>query len=76
MPTSKFDAIARCPFYITSQNQPPKITCEGIDGTEKIWLGFRKKIDKSEYMQDYCVEDYESCQIYRAVMEKYEGDGR
>lgn len=72
MPTSQFDAIARCPFYIYSKNQPASITCEGIEGAEKVELKFRKKVDKSEYMQDYCVEDYESCQIYRAVMEKYE----
>ena len=51
MPTSQFDAIARCPFYITSQNQPPKITCEGIDGTEKIYNKVKNYIYKESYYE-------------------------
>lgn len=73
MPKSYFNADAICPFYILSQNKPLcTISCEGIKGVRTVKLLFHNKIDKNEYMQDYCANDYKSCQIYRAVIEKYE----
>lgn len=64
----------QCPFF-TGQEETfagKKILCESPVPGSNLNLYFRKKEDYQTQLRVFCCQHYEKCEIYRAVMEKYE----
>ena len=50
-----------------------KIICEGVGSCRSITMSFRTAADKDSYLDTYCIKDYKSCEMCRAIMKKYGG---
>ena len=65
---STVNADAKCPFY---QSETQKsVTCEGIVG-KYMMTRFSKISDKVEHEKKCCCDNYTSCPVNRAIMQKY-----
>ena len=70
------DADVKCPFYITDDKKQRSISCEGFaEGTDAV-LKFRSLARREKHMGICCVENYESCPMYRCTYTCKYGDGR
>lgn len=63
-------ANIKCPFF--HGHIPTEISCEGIlpDTTVKQIFPSRSARDRHEDI--FCICNHEKCEVYRAIMEKYE----
>ena len=64
----------KCPFYCYDDMKAKKIVCEGVGESETVSLFYREKQEFQKQLDVFCCENYEKCEIYRAVMEKYDED--
>ena len=71
------DIYVKCPFY--DRGDKGCIQCEGILGTSAVKLLFRDPADghpltkeRTVYANKFCETDYESCEIYKLLLRKYE----
>lgn len=72
MPSGSFkqsDVI--CPFYKYDDGKR-KITCEGITERSSVTLMFRDKTDYEKQISVFCCAKYRNCEIYGALITKYE----
>lgn len=60
-----------CPFY---QHDDGKriVTCEGLVPDADTKLRFRSRRKREEHMERYCCGSYICCELYRALMGKYD----
>lgn len=75
MPSGSFRQVyVKCPFYLYDDGAG-RICCEGaVDGTTMATL-FRHRGQLQQHMRIFCENAYTCCELYRAVMAKYnEGD--
>lgn len=75
MPVGRFDNMVRCPFYLRASEKNRSISCEGFRKGSSCRTTFRRGRDLERQILRHCAENYERCPIYRAAMEKYEGQG-
>jgi len=61
-----------CPFY-RYDNGSRRICCEGIVEESTISLTFTRKKDFELQRRVFCCEHFRKCEIYRLLMEKYDG---
>lgn len=77
MPTSRNDTRVICPFYqydeTASQKRVFRITCEGLVDASTLILNYKFKKDFWIQLETFCCQHYKRCEIYRILMEKYEG---
>lgn len=70
------DIFVQCPFY--DKGAKHYIQCEGLKGTSAVKLLFfddnttSQKKKRDEYSLKYCECDYESCQLYQLLINKYD----
>lgn len=76
MPSSRYDVMVQCPFYLNDACFPKrnirKITCEGISDGSNLVLQFHHVRDFHRQMENYCCRFYDKCMVYRMLMQKYE----
>lgn len=60
----------KCPFFRYMEKQV--IGCEGITDRCIIRLVFNSSEDRVMQEQIFCSNNFEKCEIYRAVSEQYE----
>lgn len=75
MPVSRYDNMVRCPFYLRASEKYRSISCEGFQSGSSCRTTFRRKRELERQILRRCADEYESCPVYRAAMEKYEGQG-
>ena len=63
--------FVQCPFYKWDDGKK-RITCEGIVDNSSIALIYHCKTDYECQLINFCCENYEKCEIYRLLAEKYE----
>lgn len=69
MANKSINVYAICPFFITESNK--SITCEGIIGKENV-SRFNTVEEKKAHEEYYCTkQDYEACEICKALLGKY-----
>jgi len=61
-----------CPFF--RAHSPLEIGCEGITDSTVIKLIFSGKKERDLHESIFCAMHYRNCELYRAIMEKYEED--
>ena len=72
MPSGSYKQVdVRCPFY-RSDDSKNHITCEGLVYNSTLTLNYRKVCDYRQQLEIFCCENYEKCEVYRMLMEKYE----
>lgn len=75
MPTSKYDVLAKCPFYQYDECMPKKnirrIICEGIVDASTLVLNYRKSRDFHMQLETFCCAYFDKCEVYRMLMQKY-----
>lgn len=69
MSTSYESQKVKCPFY--KKDDKNTISCEGTEMAQTLTLRFGSGTQKSCKMEKYCNQKYESCEIYKAIMKKY-----
>lgn len=69
---SYMKAYVRCPFY-REDAYKTQITCEGIEQESVLVLRYRKSEQWKKQMEVFCCEHYKRCEVYRMLMDKYEG---
>lgn len=62
-------ADVKCPFYLSRQEDPFRIKCEGPVKNVTTQLTFRG--DKLWYMRRFCCQNHESCRVYQMLDAKY-----
>lgn len=60
----KEDAYVKCPYY--KKESSIEVKCEGICGTHTINF-FESGKAKQDYKEDFCMELYWNCPLYRAL---------
>lgn len=74
MPSGSYRQVdVRCPFY-ASDNGKTSIACEGILPRTTLITRFRRPKKYINHIETACSGDYESCTIYKILMQKYEED--
>lgn len=70
--TTKY--LEQCPFFIKTEvaGSARRISCESPVPGSTIFLYFRSHEDYHAQHRIFCCEHYRKCEIYRAVMEKYD----
>lgn len=63
----------KCPFFLRDDGRK-EIVCEGVGGGSTLKLCFQRKQDFLIQMETFCKEHYRNCEVFRAVMEKYQED--
>lgn len=72
MPSGSYwQSYVRCPFYKFDDGKR-RITCEGIIDDSSLALIYHNKMDYDTQIMEFCCEHYETCEVYRMLMEKYE----
>lgn len=80
-----FDACVKCPFYITYETRKNRytITCEPMMAADKLGFSytqqtrFPKRKDLDDYMGIFCMDMYDACPVYKAIMStRYRGEKR
>lgn len=62
-----------CPFYQYDEGR--RLVCEGVFPDTKLSHLFRNSADCREQMRIFCCASFESCEVYRMLVEnKYEED--
>jgi len=70
------DVYVRCPFY--DKGASHYIQCEGLNNTSAVKLLFfddkeqTQKEKRDAYSRKYCESNYESCELYKLLIHKYE----
>jgi hypothetical protein len=64
------DKFVKCPFYLNKNGDKNRIKCEGI--IEGTVIGLTFEGSKKWYIRSFCCEHYDSCRIYRMLLEKYQ----
>lgn len=71
------DVNIKCPFY--ERGDKGGIQCEGIMGASAVKFIFRDpddghplKEERSNFSQRFCETNYESCELYKLLIHKYE----
>lgn len=59
-----------CPFYKYDDGKR-RITCEGVMGDSSLALIFKTRADFENTLCDLCCERYDSCEVYKMLMQKY-----
>lgn len=74
MPTSRNDVRVICPFYKYDEkpNGIFRIVCEGLVDDSSIVLAYKRKNDFYIQLGTFCCQNFDRCEIYRAINEKYE----
>lgn len=70
MPHGRIAALVKCPFF--KKEEGIVITCEGIVDNSSIKLCFTYKAQKNLQSKTFCQKDYQKCEVYRMLMEKYD----
>lgn len=70
--TSRQEWQIICPFFRC--HSYVEIGCEGITDDSSIRLIFGDRAAREIQERVFCKENYENCELYRAIHEKYEGD--
>lgn len=74
MPSGSFkQSDVLCPFYKHDDGKR-KIICEGITERSSVALVFCDKADYEKQIELFCCKHYKNCEIYRALIAKYEDD--
>ena len=53
---------AKCPYYKSEDTNI--IYCKGVQPDTSLHLAFAYPGEKTDYREECCTEDYESCSIY------------
>lgn len=61
----------KCPFYIKDNGQNA-ITCEGLVPGSRLRSWFWHKKDYKIQIEVFCCGRYQNCEIYDALIKKYE----
>lgn len=70
---SYIQAYIKCPFY-AGDNGKNRILCEGIIPGSQLHSVFRDMKDYEIQTREFCCKRYRNCEIYIALMQKYEED--
>ena len=70
MGTSYESAQVRCPFYRYDDKR--RVACEGDGAGKQSVLQFDRKEEKEKKMSEHCKDDFEACEIYKAILAKYQ----
>lgn len=62
-----------CPFYKHDDGKR-RITCEGIVENSSVVLTFRYDTLYEQQITLFCCSNYQKCEVYRMLMEKYKED--
>ena len=65
-------SLVTCPFF--RGHTVTDIGCEGITDETTIRLLFKNKQSRNRHEEIFCADKYTNCELYRAIMEKYEED--
>jgi len=68
---SYLQVYVRCPFY-RSDDGKFKIVCEGVGDAYSLSLNYPEKSRFLTQMNVFCCKEYEKCEVFRMLMEKYE----
>lgn len=68
--SSLWESQIGCPFY--KNDEQHKIVCEGVGESESVILRFRFTQERNKQIRLFCAGDYEKCEVYRMIMEKYQ----
>ena len=72
MPSGSYKQIeVQCPFYKYDDGKR-RITCEGIIDDSSLALIYHNKHDYALQMDVFCCCNYQKCEIYRMLMDKYD----
>ena len=72
MPSGSYKQVnVQCPFYKFDDGKR-RITCEGLVEDSSVALIYRKKRDFITQVDAFCCKHYERCEIYQALLKKYE----
>lgn len=63
----------KCPFYLYDDGAG-RICCEGAVGGTTMATLFRHRGQLQQHMRIFCENAYACCELYRAVMTKYDED--
>lgn len=63
-------ALVNCPFF--RGHTTTDIGCEGLSDETSIRLIFPSKSARDRHEEIFCIKHYKNCELYRAIMEKYE----
>ncbi len=67
----KEDAYANCPFYHREKGRV--LTCEGVpEKSASCSTHFVDGVELARYKSKYCRKNYEECELYKALMTKYD----
>ena len=66
------DAGAKCPFY--QKRMPTCIFCESPVPKTTVKIQFRLEADMKRHYSTYCCGRYDACEMYSAVMARYEDE--
>ena len=71
-PSGSFkQADVQCPFYKYDDGRR-RITCEGLIDKSSIALIYLTRGDYDKQLEVFCCENYDKCEIYRVLIQKYE----
>lgn len=62
----------KCPFF--HGHIPTEISCEGILPETTIKQIFPSRSARDRHEDIFCIKHFKCCEVYRAIMEKYEED--
>lgn len=72
MPSGSYiQAYVRCPFY-RSDNGADRIICEGLVPGSQLQSYFKRNRDYRLQTEIFCCRHYDHCEIYAALLKKYE----
>ena len=72
MPSGSFkQAYVLCPFYKYDDGKK-RITCEGLIENSSLALIYHSKLDYERQITVYCCDQYNKCEVYRMLKEKYD----
>ena len=63
-------AHLKCPFFLGETEKT--VVCEGWLPHQKTEMRMSGKHEKREFMEQWCCENYQECEVYKLVMKKYE----
>ncbi len=63
------DAFTLCPFYVRDSSRV--LICEGIAEGCSNTTTFRSPVSKARYQERFCRNNYGSCELCKALMNKY-----
>lgn len=70
MATNYESANIRCPFY--KRNESRKIGCEGVEEGSQLVTEYLTKERCKKKIRENCAGNYEKCEVYRMILQKYE----